>query len=120
MKNIVSAKVQKLDAAFTAQMQTLLATQQKTAQNFTSAPSANDKRNEAQVEDAKGSKKRKIRRHRSDYCGNCALDDHTWSSDACPHPGFNARKVQKRRKNEVATDTDAKKEAQPVDLGPCF
>jgi hypothetical protein len=39
MENIVNAKVQKLEAAFTAQMQTLLATQQKTAQNFTTAPS---------------------------------------------------------------------------------
>jgi hypothetical protein len=32
--------------------------------------------------------------------------------------GLNARKVQRRRKNEVATDTDAKREARPVDLGP--
>jgi hypothetical protein len=31
MENIVNAKVQKLEAAFTAQMQNLLATQQKTA-----------------------------------------------------------------------------------------
>jgi hypothetical protein len=52
--------VQKLEAAFTAQMQTLLATQQKTAQNFAPAPSADDKRPAAQVEEAKGSKKRKI------------------------------------------------------------
>jgi hypothetical protein len=74
----------------------------------------------AQVEEAKGSKKRKIRRHRSDYCGDCGQDDHTWISDACPHPGFNAREVQKRRKNEVATDTDAKRDARPVDLGPGF
>jgi hypothetical protein len=36
-ENIVSAKVQKREAAFTAQMQTLLATQQKPAQNFTPA-----------------------------------------------------------------------------------
>jgi hypothetical protein len=71
MENIVIAKVQKLEAAFTAQMQTLLATQQKTAQNFTTAPSADDKRTAAQVEEAKGSKKRKISRHRSDYCGDC-------------------------------------------------
>jgi hypothetical protein len=75
---------------------------------------------EAQVEEAKGSEKRKIRRHRSDYCGDCGQDDHTWSSDACPHPGFNARKFQKRRKDEVATDTDAKRDARPVDLGPGF
>jgi hypothetical protein len=71
MENIVNAKVQKLEAEFTAQMQTLLATQQKTAQSFTTAPSADDKRTAAQVEEAKGSKKRKIRRHRSDYCGDC-------------------------------------------------
>jgi hypothetical protein len=38
MENIVNAKVQKRKAAFTAQMQTLLATQLKTAQNFTTAP----------------------------------------------------------------------------------
>jgi hypothetical protein len=44
MENIVNAKVQKLEAAFTAHMQTLLSTQQKTAQNFTPAPSAVDKR----------------------------------------------------------------------------
>jgi hypothetical protein len=48
-------------------MQTLLATLQKTAQNFTPAPSADDKRTAAQVEEAQGSKKRKIKRHRSDY-----------------------------------------------------
>jgi hypothetical protein len=42
MENIVNAKVQKIGAAFTAQMQTQLATQQKTAQNFTTAPSADD------------------------------------------------------------------------------
>jgi hypothetical protein len=47
MENIVNAKVQKPEAAFTAQMQTLLATQQKTAQNFTTAPSADDKRTAA-------------------------------------------------------------------------
>jgi hypothetical protein len=120
MENIVTAKVQKLEAAFTAQIQTLLATQQKTAQNFTTAPSAVDKSTAAQVEEAKGSKKRKIRRHRSDYCGDCRQDDHTWSSDSCPHPGFNARKVQKRRTDEVATDTDAKRNARPVDIGPGF
>jgi hypothetical protein len=37
MEKIVNAKVQKLEAAFTAQLETLLATQQKTAQNFTPA-----------------------------------------------------------------------------------
>jgi hypothetical protein len=115
MEHIVNAKVQKLEAAFTVQMQTLLATQQKTAQNFTPAPSADDKWTAAQVEDSKGSEKRKIRRHRSDYLGDCGQDDHAWSSDACPHPGFNARKVQERRKDEVATDTDAKRESRPVD-----
>jgi hypothetical protein len=83
-------------------------------------PLQNDKRTAAQVEEAKSSKKRKIRRHRSDYCGDCGQDDYTWSSDACPHPGFNARKVQKRRKDEVATYTDAKRDARPVDLGPGF
>jgi hypothetical protein len=81
MENIVDASVQKLEAAFTAKMQTLLATQQKIAQNFTPAPSADDKRTAAQVEEAKSSKKRKIRRHRSEYCGDCGQDDHTWSSD---------------------------------------
>jgi hypothetical protein len=101
-------------------MQTLLAIQQETAQNFSTTPSADNKRTAAQVEEAKGSKKRKIRRHRSDYCGDCGQDDHTWSSDACPHPGFNAGKVQKRRKDEVATDTDAKRDARHVDLGPGF
>jgi hypothetical protein len=55
MENIVSAKVQKLEAAFTAQIQTLLATQQKTAQNFTTASTADDKRTAAQVDEAKGS-----------------------------------------------------------------
>jgi hypothetical protein len=40
-------------------------------------------RTAAQVEDAKGSKKRKFRRHHSDYCSDCGQDDHTWSSDAC-------------------------------------
>jgi hypothetical protein len=120
MENIVNAKVQILEAAFTAQMQTLLATQQKPAQNFTTAPSADDKRTAAQVEEAKGSKKRKTRRHCSDYCGDCGQDDHKWSSDACPHPSFNARKVQKRRKEEVATDTDAKSDVRAVDLGPGF
>jgi hypothetical protein len=120
MENIVNAKVQKLEAALTAQMQTLLATQQKIARNFTTAPSADDKRTAAQVEESKGSKKRKIRRHRSDYCGDCGQDDHTWSSDVCSHPGFNARKVQKRRKDEVDTDTDAKRDARPFDLGPGF
>jgi hypothetical protein len=53
MENIASAKVQKLEEAFTAQMQTLLATQQKTGQNLL------PKRTAAQFEDAKGSKKRK-------------------------------------------------------------
>jgi hypothetical protein len=77
MENIVNAKVQTLEAAFTAQMQTHVATQQKTAQNFTTAPSADDKRTASQVEEAKGSVKRKIRRHRSDYCGDCGQDDHT-------------------------------------------
>jgi hypothetical protein len=77
MENIVNAKVQQLKAACTAQMQTLLATQHKTAQNFTTAPSADDKSTAAQVEEAKGSKKRKIRCHRSDYCGDCGQDDHT-------------------------------------------
>jgi hypothetical protein len=120
MENIVNAKVQKLEAAFTAQMQTLLATQQKTAQNFTPAPSADETRSGAQVEDAEGSKKRKVRRHRSYFCGDCGQDDHTWSSDACPNPGFSARKVQKRRKDEVATDTDARREARPVDLDRVF
>jgi hypothetical protein len=43
MENIVNAKARKLQAAFTAQMQALIATQQKTAQNFTTAPSADDK-----------------------------------------------------------------------------
>jgi predicted dinucleotide-binding enzyme len=57
MENIGNAKVQKLEAAFTAQMQTLLATQQKTAQNFTTAASADDKRAAAQVEESKGSNK---------------------------------------------------------------
>jgi hypothetical protein len=52
MENIVNAKVRKLEAACTAQMQTLLATQQKTAQNFTTAPSADDKMTAAQVEEA--------------------------------------------------------------------
>jgi hypothetical protein len=120
MENIVNAKVQKLEAAFTVQMQPLLATRHKTAQNFTTPPSADDRRTAAQVEEAKCSKKRKIRRHRSDYCGDCGQDNHTWSSDACPHPGLNARKVQKRRKDEVSTDTDAKRDARPVDLGPGF
>jgi hypothetical protein len=118
MKNIVKAKVQKLEAAFTAQMQTLLATQHKTAQNFTTAPYADDTRTAAQVEEVKGSKKRKIRRHRSDYFGDCGQDDYTWSSDACPHLGLNARRVQKRRTDEVATDTGAKRDARPVDLRP--
>jgi hypothetical protein len=111
MENIVNSKVQKLEAAFTAEMKTLLATKQKTAKSFTFAPSADDKRTVAQVEDAKGSKKRKIRRHRSEYCGDYGQDDHTWSSDACLHPGFNARKVQKGRNEEVATDADAIKSA---------
>jgi hypothetical protein len=97
MENFVDAKVQKLEAAFTAQIQTLLATQQITAQNFATVPPANDKRTAAQAEEAKGSKTRKIRRHRSDYCGDCRQDDHTWSLDECPHPGFNARKVQKKK-----------------------
>jgi hypothetical protein len=44
MENIVNAKVLKLEASFTAQMQNLLATQQKTAQNVTPAPSADDKK----------------------------------------------------------------------------
>jgi hypothetical protein len=66
----------------------------------------------------KALKSEKNRRHRSDYYGDCGQDDHTWSSDACPHPGFNARKVEKRRKDEVATDTDAKRDARPVDPGP--
>jgi hypothetical protein len=118
MENIVNSKVQKLEAAFTAQMQTLLATQQKSAQNFTPAPSAVEKRTAAQVEESKVSKKRKFSRHCSCYCGDCGQDDHTWSSDACPHPGFNARKVQKRRKDEVDTDADTNKEARPVDLRP--
>jgi hypothetical protein len=113
-------KCKKHEAAFLAQMQTLLATQQKTAQIFTTAPSADDKRTAAQVEEAKGSEKRQIRRHRSDYCGDCGQDDHAWSSDACPNPGFNARKVQKRRKDKVATDTDAKRDARAIDLGPGF
>jgi hypothetical protein len=77
MENIVNSKVQKLEAAFTAQMQTLLATQQKIAQTFTFPPSADDKRTASQVENAKGSKKRKFRRHRSYYCGDCGQDDHT-------------------------------------------
>jgi hypothetical protein len=72
-----------------------------------------------QVEEAKGSNKRIIRRHRSDYCGDCGQDDHTWRSDACPHPGFNARKVLKRRKDDT-NNSDAKREARPVDLGPSF
>jgi hypothetical protein len=38
MENIVNAKVHKLEAEFTAQMQTLLATQQKTAQNLLTLP----------------------------------------------------------------------------------
>jgi hypothetical protein len=88
MENIVNAKVQKFEPAFTAQMQTLLATHQRTALTFTTAPSADDKRTAAQVEESKGSKKRKVRRHRSDYCGDCGQDDHTWSSDTCPHPGL--------------------------------
>jgi hypothetical protein len=120
MENIVNAKVLTLETAFTAQMQTLIATQQKTAQNFTPAPSADDKRAALQVEEAKGSKKRKIRRHRLDSCCDCGQHDHTWSSNACPHPDFNARKIQKRRRDEIATDTDAKREARPVDLGPGF
>jgi hypothetical protein len=70
MGNIVNAKVQKVEAAFKAQMQTLLATQQKTAQNFTTAPSADEIRTTAQIEEVKGLKKRKLRRHRSDYCGD--------------------------------------------------
>jgi hypothetical protein len=86
MENIVNAKVQNLMAAFTAQMQTLVATQQKAAQNFTTAPSADDKRTAAQVEEVKGSKKRKVRRHRSDYCGDCGQDDNTWISVACVLP----------------------------------
>jgi hypothetical protein len=73
MENIVDAKVQKLEVAFTAQLQTLLATQQKRSQNFTAAPSADDKRTAAQVDGAKGTKKR----HLSDYCGECGQDDHT-------------------------------------------
>jgi hypothetical protein len=104
----------------TTQMKTLLATQQKRAQNFTPAPSADDKRTAAQVEDANGSKKRKIRLHRSNNCGDCGQDYHTWSSDACTHPGFNARRVQMRRKDEAATGTGAKEEARSVDLGPGF
>jgi hypothetical protein len=43
MDNIVNSEMQKLEAAFTAQMQTLLATQQKNAQNFTPASSADGK-----------------------------------------------------------------------------
>jgi hypothetical protein len=45
--------VQKLETAFTAQMKTLVATQQKKAQNFTPAPSVYEKRTAAPVEDAK-------------------------------------------------------------------
>jgi hypothetical protein len=95
-------------------MQTLLATQQKTAHIFTPAPSADNKRTATQVEDANSSKERKVRRHRLNCCEDCGQVDHTLSSDACPHPGINARKVQKRRKDEVATDIDAKKEARSV------
>jgi hypothetical protein len=51
MENIVNSKVQKLEATFTGQMKTLLATQQKTAQNFAPAPSADEKRTAAQVEE---------------------------------------------------------------------
>jgi hypothetical protein len=51
------SKVQKLEAAFTAQMQTLLATEQKTAQTFNPAPSADNRKTAAQVEEAKGSRK---------------------------------------------------------------
>jgi hypothetical protein len=40
-------------------MQTLLVYKQKTAQMFTLAPSEDDKRTAAQVEDAKGSNKTK-------------------------------------------------------------
>jgi hypothetical protein len=94
-ENIVNAKEQKLEAAFTAQMQTLLATQQKQLKNLLPLPLQTTKGQQPSVEEAKGSEKRKIIRHRSDYCGDCGQDDHTWSSDACPHPGFNARKVQK-------------------------
>jgi hypothetical protein len=119
MENIVNAKVQKLEAAFTAQMQTLIVTQQKTAQNFTTAPSA-DEGQQPRLKKPNALRSEKIKRHRSDYCGDCGQDDHTWSSDACPHPGFNARKVQKRRKDEFATDTDAKRDARPFDLGPGF
>jgi hypothetical protein len=58
MENIINSKVQKLEAAFTAQMQTLLATQQKRAQKIAPAPSVVDRRTAAQVEDAKNSRKR--------------------------------------------------------------
>jgi hypothetical protein len=43
---------------------------------------------------AKGSKKRKFERHRSEYCDGCGQYDHMWSSDVWPHPGFNARKAK--------------------------
>jgi hypothetical protein len=41
-------------------MKTLLATQQETAQNFTTAPSADDKRTAAQVEEAKALRSEKL------------------------------------------------------------
>jgi hypothetical protein len=43
MENISNSKMQNIEAVFTAQMQTLLATQQKITQNFTPAPSADGK-----------------------------------------------------------------------------
>jgi hypothetical protein len=47
MENIVNSKVQKLAAAFTAQMQTWVATYEKNGQKFTPAPSADDNRTAA-------------------------------------------------------------------------
>jgi hypothetical protein len=60
MENIVNAKVQKLEAAFRAQIQTLLAIQQKTGQNFTTAPSADDKGQQPRLKKPKALRSEKL------------------------------------------------------------
>jgi hypothetical protein len=49
MENIVNTKVQKIEAAFTAQMQTLFATQQKTAQILLPLPLQTTKRHQPRL-----------------------------------------------------------------------
>jgi hypothetical protein len=116
MENIVNSKVQKLEAAFTAQMKTLIATKQKPLIILHPLP----------LQTTKGQRPRlkMLNVHRSGnsdvFVQNIVATAGTMISRGAQMlvriQALMLVRSKREKKAEAATDTDAKQESRPVDL----